>query len=113
VREAGLARADAQPVHLVGVHRTPFGDPLLGGIELLLDEAPGPRLPLRGLGVERWNNRHGAQLVLTSTAAASPSSGAASGASATAVSATLLGGSTRSASAGRWTCTGVPCDHSC
>ena len=100
MREACVARPAAQHAYRVGVDRSPLHDPLLGGIELLLDEASGPRLPLRGLGVEVGDNGHGRQLVLISTAAAS-SSGAASGASATAVSAALLGGSTRSASAGR------------
>ena len=78
MRESRLPSPRAQFAHLVGVDRASLGDAPLGGIDLLLDEAPRPRLPLGGLGVEARNDRHARQLAPTSSAAAA--SGTTSGA---------------------------------
>jgi len=78
VREAGLAGTAAQLLDLVCIDGAALDDPLLDRIELLLDEAPGTRLPLGGLGVELGDDRGAGQLAPISSAA--PDSGATSSA---------------------------------
>ena len=58
MRETRITRPGTQLAHLLRIDRATLGDPPLDGVELLLDEAPRPRLPLSSLGVEPGDDRH-------------------------------------------------------